>query len=58
MFFILSQFIIFFISFGLALVSLFGEMKKTEHQKAKEVQKDLAKGRVIFYSPSSKSAEL
>lgn len=58
MFFILSLFVIFLISLGLSLTSLFGEMKKTEHEKAKEVQQSLAKGRVIFYSPSSKSAEL
>ena len=58
MFFIISLFIIFFLSLGLALVSLFEELKKTEHEKAREVQEHLAKGRVIFYSPSSKSAKL
>lgn len=45
---------IFLISAVLAVVSLFKEMHKTEQKKAKEVQEKLSKGRVIFYSPSSK----
>lgn len=41
------------ISFGWALFSLRKELRRTEHEKAKEVQADLSKGRVLFYAPSA-----
>lgn len=41
------------ISFVWAFFSLRKELKRTEHEKAKEVQKDLSKGRVLFYAPSA-----
>lgn len=39
------------LSVGLALFSLKKEFNRAEHKKAEEVQKSLAKGRVIFYAP-------
>lgn len=39
------------ISVGLSFVSLRHELKKTKHEE--KVEKDLAKGKVLFYSPSS-----
>ena len=39
------------ISVGLSFLSLRHELKKTKHEE--KVEKDLAKGKVLFYSPSS-----
>lgn len=44
-------FIIALISLGLSLLSLRHELKKTKHEE--KVTEDLAKGKVLFYSPSS-----
>lgn len=43
------------LSIGFSILSLWKELKKTEHKKAKEVKDSLEKGRVLFYSPSSSS---
>lgn len=51
--FLIAVVTIALISVGLAILSLRKELRRTEHKRAKEVQQSLAKGRVIFYSPSS-----
>ena len=43
------------VSVGLSVWSLRREMKKTKHEE--KVQEELAKGKVLFYSPSSGSEE-
>lgn len=55
--FILILFIIILLSLGFALISLRNELKKMHEKKALEVTKELDKGRVIFYSPSSSVSE-
>lgn len=47
--------IIALISVGLSFLSLRSEMKKTKHEE--KVHADLAKGKVLFYSPSSDVSE-
>lgn len=49
--------IIFFLSFGFALFSLWKELRRVHEKEAQKVSSELAKGRVIFYSPSSSSRE-
>lgn len=39
------------ISVGLSFLSLRHELKKTKHEE--KVEEDLARGKVLFYSPSS-----
>lgn len=51
----LIVFIIGLISIGLSLLSLRHELKKTKHEE--KVQEDLAKSKVLFYSPSADSSE-
>jgi len=41
------------VSVGLSFLSLRHEMKKTKHEE--KVTEDLAKGKVLFYSPSSET---
>ena len=42
------------LSVGMSYLSLRNDMKKQKH--VEEVQKKLAKGRVLFYSPGSSSS--
>jgi len=57
MFFISIIITIFIISLGFSLISLRKELQKIHEKKAGEVKKELGRGRVIFYSPSSPSSK-
>lgn len=48
-------FILLIISVGLSFLSLRHELKKTRHEE--KVTQDLAKGKVLFYAPSSEDSE-
>lgn len=48
--------IIAIISVSLSFLSLRNELKKTRHEE--KVHEDLAKGKVLFYSPSSTDSEV
>lgn len=55
--FIIALIVIVALSVLFAFISLKKELRRTEGEKAQEVQKSLEKGRVIFYSPTSSSSK-